>query len=79
MLVANPGYRDETYTPAGPVPAASQAIAAALKGKKLPRAGRVEISIIEESNPRMLAFRNRELDYLQVPIDLVSTVLGSDN
>src|SRR5206468_7439632 len=30
VLAANPGYRDETYAPAGPVPAASQAIAVAL-------------------------------------------------
>jgi ABC-type transport system substrate-binding protein len=50
-----------------------------MRGKKIPAIGRIDISIIEESNPRMLAFRNRELDYLQVPSDLVSTVLGPDN
>jgi ABC-type transport system substrate-binding protein len=65
VLVANPGYREVTYTPAGPVPAASQPIAAALKGRKLPLAGRVEISIIEEGQARWLAFLNRELDFLE--------------
>ena len=53
-----------TYAPAGPVPAASQPIAAALKGKRLPIARRVEISIIEEGQARWLAFLNRELDLL---------------
>jgi ABC-type transport system substrate-binding protein len=62
VLVANPRYRSDTYVPAGPVPADSQSIAAALKGKKLPLAGRIEISIIEEGQARWLAFLNRELD-----------------
>ena len=76
MLVANPGYRDVTYTPAGSIPAASQAIAAALKGKRLPLAGRVEISIIEEGQARWLAFLNRELDLLEnIPADFVDQAL----
>ena len=37
--------------------------------------GRVEISIIEEGNPRLLAFEQRELDYVGVPVDLVWNVL----
>jgi oligopeptide transport system substrate-binding protein len=76
VLVANPGYRDETYTPAGPVPASSQPIAAALKGRKLPLPGRIEISIIEEGQARWLAFLNRELDLLeQLPSDFVDEAL----
>ena len=43
------------------------------------RLHRVEINIIEESNPRLLAFQNRELDYVTVPPDLVTNVLGPDN
>ena len=48
----------------GPMPPASQPVAAALKGKRLPLAGRVEVSIIEEGQARWLAFQNRELDFL---------------
>ncbi len=64
VLVANPGFRETTYVPAGPVPAEAQPIAAALKGKRLPLAGRVQISVIEEGQAIWLAFANRELDFL---------------
>jgi oligopeptide transport system substrate-binding protein len=77
VLEASPSFRDEKF-PESSRPE-DRAIMKEMRGKKIPAIGRIDISIIEESNPRMLAFRNRELDYLQVPIDLVSTVLGSDN
>src|SRR5580765_2238970 len=78
VLVANPGYRDTTYAPSGPVPADSQAIAAALKGKKLPLVGRIEISIIEEGQARWLAFLNRELDLLEsLPSEFVEQALSA--
>jgi ABC-type transport system substrate-binding protein len=64
-LVANPDYREVTYTPAGPIPPEWQSIAAALKGKRLPIPGRIEISVIEEGQARWLAFLNRELDLLE--------------
>jgi ABC-type transport system substrate-binding protein len=63
-LLKNPGYREHTYVPAGPVPAASQPVAAALKGKRLPLVPRVEISILEEAQARWLAFLDREIDLL---------------
>ena len=76
VLLANPGYRDTTYAPTGPVPAASQPIAAALKGRRLPLAGRIEISVIEEGQARWLAFLNRELDFLEnLPSDFVDQAL----
>ncbi len=76
VLVANPGYREVTYTPAGPIPPESRAIAAALKGKRLPIPGRIEINIIEEGQARWLAFLNRELDLLeQLPGDFVERAL----
>jgi len=65
VLIANPGYRETTYVPAGPVPADSQEIAAALKGKRLPIAHRIEVSVIEEGQAAWLAFANRELDLLE--------------
>ena len=76
VLEANPDYRDTTYEPAGPIPAASAPVAAALKGRKLPLAGRVEVNIIEENQARMLAFLDRQLDFLEiVPIDFTDQVL----
>ena len=36
--------------------AATREVAARMRGKRLPQVGNVEISVIEESNPRMLAF-----------------------
>ncbi len=76
VLVRNPGYRDDTYVPAGPVPPESQAIVAALKGRKLPLLDRVEVSVIEEAQSRWLAFRNDEIDLdALVPPDLVGELL----
>ena len=76
VLVANPGFRETTYVPAGPVPAESMPIAAALKGKKLPIVGRIQISVIEEGQAVWLAFANRELDLLErLPSDFVDQAL----
>jgi ABC-type transport system substrate-binding protein len=77
VLEANPGYRDETF-PESSAPE-DRAIVARMHGKKLPIIGRIEISIIEESNPRLLAFEKGELDYLTVPSELVTNVLTPDN
>jgi ABC-type transport system substrate-binding protein len=78
VLVANPGFRDTTYAPAGPIPAGSQPVAAALKGRKLPLAGRVEINIIEEGQARWLAFLNREIDFLDIlPSEFTGEVLDA--
>jgi ABC-type transport system substrate-binding protein len=73
VLEANPGFRDERY-PDSKDPA-DRAIVAKYAGKRIPFAGRVEISIIEESNPRLLAFEGGEIDYAAVPPDLVWNVL----
>lgn len=77
VLEANPGYREETF-PESSAPE-DQALLAKMRGKKLPIIGRIEINIIEESNPRLLAFQDGELDYLTVPSDLVGNVLEEDN
>jgi ABC-type transport system substrate-binding protein len=77
VLEANPGYRNETF-PESAAPE-DRALVAKMHGKKLPIIGRIEISIIEESNPRLLAFQKGELDYLTVPTDLVEKVAGPDN
>ncbi len=73
VLEANPGYREEYFPTGGD--AADRELVASMKGKRLPQAGRVEIAIIEESNPQLLAFDSGELDYANVPADLVPRVL----
>jgi oligopeptide transport system substrate-binding protein len=77
VLEASPSFRDEKF-PESSKPE-DRALMKEMRGKKIPAIGRIEISIIEESNPRLLAFRNRELDYLATPTDLVSNVLGPEN
>jgi oligopeptide transport system substrate-binding protein len=76
VLDANPNFRDE-YFPVSSLPE-DRALVARMRGKKLPIVGRVEVSIIEESNPRLLAFDKGELDYIGVPTDLVQKVLDGD-
>jgi ABC-type transport system substrate-binding protein len=77
VLVANPGFRQVTYTPAGPIPPESQAVAAALKGRRLPIPQRVEISVIEEGQAAWLAFLNRELDLLErIPAEFIDQAIA---
>ena len=68
VLTRNPAYREVLYDeqPA-PDDAAGQAIAARLHGRRLPMLDRVEIAIIEEDQPRWLAFLHHELDLLHLP------------
>jgi ABC-type transport system substrate-binding protein len=74
MLEASPTYRDVTYeTSADP---ADTPLVAALQGKKVPAIGRVDISIIEESNPRFLAFDSKQLDFVYVPADFINRVIA---
>jgi len=65
VLERNPQFREVLYD-AQPAPddADGQAIAARLKGRRLPLVDGVEISIIEESQPRWLSFLNAQIDGL---------------
>jgi oligopeptide transport system substrate-binding protein len=74
VLLANRTYRDVRF-PDSSDPA-DGAIVALMKGKRLPQVGRVEISIIEESNPRLQAFERGQLDYTTVPSDIARSVLA---
>jgi len=67
VLEANPEYRGFIWDFAPAEPAWDDALVAAMKGKKMPQIGRVEVSIIEENQSRWLAFSQKELDYLNVP------------
>ncbi|MFO1413007.1 MAG: ABC transporter substrate-binding protein [Burkholderiales bacterium] len=77
VLEASPSFREVPY-PESNDPA-DRALMAKFKGRRLPFIGRIEVSIIEESNPRLLAFEQGALDYVEVPVDLVANVLEPDN
>jgi len=79
VLEANPSYRNETY----PAPAAGSepgdaAIAKGLTGQRLPLARRVEISVVEEAQPRLLLFDSGALDYQEVPASVSDLVLANN-
>jgi len=75
-LERNPQYRDMVYDFEPAVDdAAGQALLARYKGRRLPMVDRVEVSIIEESQPRWLAFLNGQLDWLTVPGEFVSQAM----
>jgi ABC-type transport system substrate-binding protein len=62
----NPGYREERYDAQPPADdEAGQHALAANKGKRLPIVDRVEVDIIEEPQPRWLAFLNGEHDLIE--------------
>jgi ABC-type transport system substrate-binding protein len=79
VLEANPTYRNETY----PAPMAGSepgdaAVAKGLVGQRLPFAGRVEIGIVEEAQPRLLLFDSGKLDYQEVPASVADLVLANN-
>ncbi len=73
VLERSPAYRDEFYDAQ---PAADdvrgQEMLARLKGRKLPLIDRVELSVIDESQPRWLAFLNGEQDTVNVPLEFIN-------
>jgi len=76
VLVRNERYREVRYD-AAPAPddAEGQAILARLKGRRLPMVDRVEISVIDESQPMWLAFLNDEADLVSVPAEFTDVAL----
>ena len=72
-LDRNPSYRTVRYD-AEPAPddAAGQAMLRRFKGRRLPMIDRVEVSIIEEGQPRWLSFLNGEFDLILVPLDFAN-------
>ena len=76
-LERNPGYR-ERYYDAEPNAddAEGQALLQRFKGRRLPMVDRVELSVIEPSQPRWLAFLNGQLDLIDpVPPDLAKAAV----
>ncbi len=78
VLEANPGYRGFLWDFAPTADPWDQALVTAMRGKKMPQIGRIEISIIEEEQSRWLAFNQKELDYVNVPATFRSEVFDAD-
>jgi ABC-type transport system substrate-binding protein len=77
VLERNPTYRHVTYDaePAADDPE-GQALLARFKGRKLPMIDRVEVSIIEENQPRWLSFTNNEYDLIEeVPPEYIDAAM----
>jgi ABC-type transport system substrate-binding protein len=73
VLEANPRYRPIAF-PASTDPA-HQALVRSMQGRKLPALSRIEISIIEEQLPELLAFDQGQLDYAGFGGALLSRLL----
>ena len=77
LLEANPDYREVAYPAPGPgSDLGDAAIARGLIGRNLPLVGGVDISIIEEDQPRLLLFDSGKLDYTTLPASLAEKVLN---
>jgi ABC-type transport system substrate-binding protein len=76
VLERNPGFR-ELHFDAEPAAgdAEGQALLAKYKGRRLPLVDRVVVSIIEEQQPRWLAFLNGQIDYIAVPAEFVNQAM----
>ena len=66
VLERNPGYHEMFYdAEPNADDAEGQALLARFKGRRLPMIDRVEISIIEQAQPRWLSFLNAEQDFME--------------
>src|SRR5215470_17169605 len=75
VLEANPRYRTIRY-PESSNPQ-HKALVDAMRGKTLPQIGRIEVSIIEESQPELLAFMQADLDLMLLGGDDAKRVLDN--
>ena len=76
VLERNPDFRNVVFD-AEPAAgdALGQSIVQRLKGRRLPMIDRVEISIIEASQPRWLSFVDGRIDEIEMPPDYVTLAL----
>src|SRR5690348_16552133 len=75
VLEANPGFRGFTWDFEPGDDPADKAIAARMRGVKMPQVGRIEISVMEEPQSAWLAFQRGELDILNVPATFAPVAL----
>jgi ABC-type transport system substrate-binding protein len=78
VLEANPAFRQELF-PAASANAepAIKSVAESMKGKRLPQIGRIDIAIVEETNPRLLMFNAGQLDVLEVSGDVAPKMIDA--
>ena len=73
-LVKNPNYSAKYPLTEGET-AEDKGIIAKYQGRDMPLVGNIEISIIEEANPRLLTFKEGRTDYEFVGNDLIGNVV----
>jgi ABC-type transport system substrate-binding protein len=83
ILEANPDYRERYWDFEGSDDLRDKAAVAAMKGKRIPQIGRIEISIIAEEQSRWLAFQNGQIDFIDrfqsfAPIAIPDNKLAPD-
>jgi ABC-type transport system substrate-binding protein len=74
-LEANPDYRGFVWDIKPGSDPEDQRLVKEMKGKKMPQVGRIEISIIEEDQARLLAFQGGEIDLMNMEGPLAPNVL----
>ncbi len=82
VMLANPDYRGFIWdfkSSGGADEAWDKRMIKEMQGKKMPQIGRVEVNIIEEAQPRWLAFESGQLDIGELIGSSVPKVLDSDN
>jgi len=67
ILEANPGYRGMTWDFEPGDDPSDKAIAARMRGRKMPQVNTIDISVMEEAQASWLAFQRGELDILNLP------------
>ena len=77
LLEANPNYRGFVWDFKSNDPTDVKLISE-MKGKKMPQIGRIEVSIIEEDQARLLAFQKGEIDIMNMEGPLAPNVLDGD-
>jgi ABC-type transport system substrate-binding protein len=77
VLERNPGYRERFYdAEPNADDTEGQALLARFKGRRLPMVDRVEVSIINENQPRWLSFLNGEYDFIErLPEDFITQAM----
>jgi ABC-type transport system substrate-binding protein len=83
VLEANPDYRERFWDFEGSDDPRDKAAVAAMKGKRIPQIGRIEISVISEEQSRWLAFQNGQIDFIDrfgsfAPIAIPNNKLAPD-
>ncbi len=78
-LEASPTFREVVWDFAPGDDPGDKAIVAAMRGKKIPQATTVVISVMEEDQSRWLAFQSGELDILTLPPAFAPMALQGDN